>query len=47
MGGSPGLVVMAGDSCSKGRVFETWCRLLYGHFFTYVYVSKIEICLKR
>ena len=31
-GGSPGLVVMGGDSCSKGRGFESQHRLLDGHF---------------
>ena len=36
MGGSLGLVVMGGDSCSKGREFET----LDGHFFTCLFVVK-------
>ena len=31
-GGSPGLVVLGVDSCSKGRQFETRHRLLDGHF---------------
>ena len=31
MGGSPGLVVMGGDSCSKGRGFESRRRILDGH----------------
>ena len=31
-GGSPGLVVIGGDSCSKGREFESWHRILDGHF---------------
>ena len=30
MGGSPGLVVMGGDSRSKGRGFESWLRILDG-----------------
>ena len=30
-GGSPGLVVMGGDSRSKGRGFESRCRILDGH----------------
>ena len=32
MGGSPGLVVMGGDSCSKVREFECWHYILDGHF---------------
>ena len=35
-GGSPGLVVMGGDSCSKGREFESQHRILDGHFFTFI-----------
>ena len=34
--GSPGLVVMGGDSCSKGHEFESRHRILDGHFFTYL-----------
>ena len=30
-GGSPGLVVMGGGSCSKGRGFKSWHRILDGH----------------
>ena len=33
-GMSPGLVVMGGDSFSKGRGFESWHRILDGHFYT-------------
>ena len=32
LGGSPGLVVMGGDSRSKGRGFESRHRILDGHF---------------
>ena len=32
MSGSPGLVVMGGDSNSEGRGFESQCRILDGHF---------------
>ena len=32
MGGSPGLVVMGGDSRSKGRGFESQRQILDGHF---------------
>ena len=35
-GGSPGLVVMGGDSLSKGCGFESRHRILDGHFFTYI-----------
>ena len=31
LGGSPGLVVMGGNSCSKGREFEYRHRILDGH----------------
>ena len=31
-GGSPGQVVMGGDSCSKGREFGSWHHILDGHF---------------
>ena len=30
-GGSPGLVVMGGDSRSEGRGFESQCHILDGH----------------
>ena len=35
MGGSPGLVVMGGDTCSEGRGFESKHHILYGPFFTF------------
>ena len=38
-GGSPGLVVIGGDSCSKGHVFESQHHILDGHLF----VVKIVI----
>ena len=37
MDGSPGLVVMRGDSRSGGCGFESQCRLLDGHFFTLIW----------
>ena len=37
-GGSPGLVVMGGDSCSEGRGFRI--RIQDGHF-PYIFVVKI------
>ena len=39
-GGSPGLVVMGGDSCSEGRGFESQHRILDGHF-SHLFVVKI------
>ena len=39
-GGSLGLVVMGGDSCSKGRGFESQHRILDGHF-SHLFVVKI------
>ena len=36
VGGSPGLVEIGGDSCFKGRGFESQRRILDGHFFTVV-----------
>ena len=36
MGGSPGLVVMGGDSRSEGRGFESRYHILDGHFFAYL-----------
>ena len=35
-GGSPGLVVMGGDSRSEGRGFESQCHILDGDFFTLI-----------
>ena len=40
MGGSPGLVVMGGDSCSKGCGFESQHRILDGQF-SHSFVVKI------
>ena len=40
MGGSPGLVVMGGDSCSKDCEFESWLHILDGHF-PHLFVVKI------
>ena len=45
LGGSPGLVVMGGDSRSKGREFESRHHILNGHF---CFVVKFyNVCLKR
>ena len=43
-GGSPGLVVMGGDSCSKGHEFESWHRILDGHF-SHLFVVKNVMCV--
>ena len=40
MGGSPGLVVMGGDSCTEGRGFESQHHILVGHF-SQIFVVKI------
>ena len=32
LGGSPGLVIIGDDSCSRGHGFESWHRILDGHF---------------
>ena len=44
LGGSSGLVVMRGDSCSKGHEFEPWYHILDGHFFTFI-CCKILMCV--
>ena len=52
-GGTPGLVVIRGDSCSKGHEFESWHLILNGHFFKFfcwkivIYVWKDENKWKR
>ena len=48
MGGSPGLVVMGGDSRYKGRGFESRCCMLDGHdIFTLICCKNCIVCLKR
>ena len=43
-GGSPGLVVMGGDSCSEGRGFQSQRNILDGHnSFSHIFVVKIEM----
>ena len=39
LGGSPGLVVMGGDSCSEGRGFESQHHILDGHV-SHLFVVK-------
>ena len=38
LGGSPGLVIMGGDSCSKGHEFESHHSILDGHFCSFTYL---------
>ena len=47
MGGSPGLVVTGGDSCSKGYEFKSWHSILDGHFFTVICCKNCYVCLKK
>ena len=44
MGGSPGLVVIGGDSCSEGHGFESQHCTLEGEFFTYICCKNCNIC---
>ena len=48
-GGSPGLVVMGGDSCSKGPGFEAQRRILDTGwtFFTFICCKNCYVCVKR
>ena len=43
---SPGLVVMGRDLRSEGRGFESWHRILDGHF-VFVLKNFNYVCLKR
>ena len=48
MGGSPGLVVMGGDSYPEHCGFESLHRILVGHFSQIFVVGKINnVSLKR
>ena len=38
----PGLVVMEGDSCSEGCVFESHHSILDGHFFTIICITNCK-----
>ena len=40
-------MVMGGDSCSKGRGFESQRHILDGHFFTFICCIDCNVCLKR
>ena len=47
LGGSPGLVVMGGDSWSEGCGFESWHRKLDGYFFTHICCLNCNFSSKR
>ena len=48
MDGSPGLVVMGGDSCSDGLGFESQHCILDVHYFTNICCKNwYDVCLKR
>ena len=47
LGESPGLLVMGGDSCSKGCGFKSQHHILDGHFFTFICCKNCNFCLKR
>ena len=45
---SPDLLVIGGESCSKGCEFESRQHILDGHIFTYLFVGKFfNVLLKR
>ena len=48
MGRIPGLVVMVGDSCYKGRGFESRCLILDGHIiFSNIFVVRIVMFFEK
>ena len=40
-------MVMGDDSYSRGCGFESRCRILDGHFFTFICCKNCIVCLKR
>ena len=40
-------MVMGRDSHYEGHGFDTWHRILDGHFFTYICCKNCIVCLKR
>ena len=44
LGGSPGLVVMGGDSSPKSHGFESRYLILDGHYFTYHCCEDCNVC---
>ena len=47
MGVSPGLVVMGGNSYSKGHGFKSLHRILDEYFFTFICCKNCNVCLKK
>ena len=48
LGGSPGLVVMEGDSWSEGREFKSHQCMLDGHLFILICCKNcIDVCVKK
>ena len=47
LGGSPDLVIMGDDLCSRGRGFESRRHILDGHFFSLICCKNWIVCLKR
>ena len=47
LGGSPGLVVMGGDSCTEGRGFDSHLHVLDGYISHILVAKKCNVCLKR
>ena len=45
--GSPGLVVVGGDSCPRGRDFESQCYIQDGSFFTFICYVKIVLTFEK
>ena len=46
-GGSLGLVVMGGDSCSEGSRFKSQCRIGWTFFTLISCKNYIVVCLKK
>ena len=47
-GGSPGVVVMGGDSCqTKGREFESMALYTGWTFLTFIFCKNYNVFLKR
>ena len=46
-GGNPGLVVIRGDSCSKGRGFEIQHYILDGHFLHIFVVKNVMMFFEK
>ena len=43
LGGSPGLVLIGGDSRSEGSGFESQCRIWDGYFFSLIFCKIVLI----